>query len=83
YLFFAMTGVAAGRTFLAVDALLVAFLAEAVTHAQCHEAPNFPKGVAFDAWTMSMGHGFCKECHKKGVDGKKGPTSCNACHSKK
>jgi hypothetical protein len=28
-------------------------------------------------------HARCKECHKKGVDGKKGPTKCTDCHVKK
>ena len=28
-------------------------------------------------------HARCKECHKTGVDGKKGPTGCNSCHVKK
>ena len=27
-------------------------------------------------------HKRCKECHKEGVDGKKGPTKCNGCHVK-
>ena len=27
-------------------------------------------------------HARCKECHKKGVGGKKGPTKCNDCHIK-
>lgn len=28
-------------------------------------------------------HARCKECHKTGVDGKKGPTGCSSCHIKK
>lgn len=28
-------------------------------------------------------HGRCKECHKQGIDGKKGPTKCTGCHVKK
>ena len=28
-------------------------------------------------------HARCKECHKQGVDGKKGPTKCTGCHVKK
>ena len=28
-------------------------------------------------------HARCKECHKQGVDGKKGPTKCTDCHVKK
>jgi formate-dependent nitrite reductase cytochrome c552 subunit len=28
-------------------------------------------------------HARCKECHKKGVDGKNGPTKCTGCHVKK
>ena len=28
-------------------------------------------------------HARCKECHKKGVGDKKGPTKCNDCHIKK
>jgi hypothetical protein len=28
-------------------------------------------------------HARCKECHKQGVDGKKGPTKCTGCHIKK
>ncbi len=28
-------------------------------------------------------HARCKECHQQGVAGKKGPTSCNACHLSK
>ncbi len=28
-------------------------------------------------------HARCKECHKEGVNGKKGPTKCSACHAKK
>lgn len=27
-------------------------------------------------------HARCKECHKQGVDGKKGPTKCTGCHIK-
>lgn len=27
-------------------------------------------------------HARCKECHKQGVDGKKGPTKCTGCHVK-
>ena len=27
-------------------------------------------------------HKRCKECHKHGVDRKKGPTKCNGCHVK-
>jgi hypothetical protein len=27
-------------------------------------------------------HARCKECHKAGVNGKQGPTSCTACHIK-
>lgn len=25
-------------------------------------------------------HARCRDCHKLGVDGKKGPTKCNSCH---
>lgn len=32
---------------------------------------------------MSVFHAQCKECHKKGMDGKKGPTTCDGCHIKK
>ena len=28
-------------------------------------------------------HARCKTCHKTGIDGKKGPTKCSACHPKK
>ena len=28
-------------------------------------------------------HARCKECHKKGVNDKKGPTKCTGCHVKK
>ena len=28
-------------------------------------------------------HANCKECHKKGVNDKKGPTKCSGCHVKK
>ena len=28
-------------------------------------------------------HARCKECHKKGIDGKTGPTKCTGCHVKK
>ena len=28
-------------------------------------------------------HANCKECHKKGAGGKKGPTKCSGCHVKK
>ena len=28
-------------------------------------------------------HTRCKECHKKGVNDKKGPTKCTGCHVKK
>jgi hypothetical protein len=28
-------------------------------------------------------HARCKECHKKGVNGKTGPTKCTGCHIKK
>ena len=28
-------------------------------------------------------HARCKECHKKGFNGKHGPTKCNGCHIKK
>ena len=28
-------------------------------------------------------HARCQGCHKAGVDGKKGPLSCNSCHIKK
>lgn len=28
-------------------------------------------------------HARCKECHKKSVDGKQGPTKCTGCHVKK
>jgi len=28
-------------------------------------------------------HINCRECHKAGFNGKKGPTNCNACHIKK
>jgi hypothetical protein len=27
-------------------------------------------------------HSRCKDCHSKGVDGRKGPTQCGACHVK-
>jgi hypothetical protein len=27
-------------------------------------------------------HARCKSCHKKGLDGKHGPTKCNGCHVK-
>ncbi len=27
-------------------------------------------------------HNLCKNCHQAGLDGKKGPTSCNDCHIK-
>ncbi len=27
-------------------------------------------------------HARCKDCHKKGVEGKKGPSKCTACHIK-
>jgi len=27
-------------------------------------------------------HARCRECHKAGFNGKKGPTSCTACHGK-
>lgn len=27
-------------------------------------------------------HSRCKDCHSKGVDGRKGPTQCSACHVK-
>ncbi|MDX1776004.1 MAG: cytochrome c3 family protein [Desulfobulbales bacterium] len=27
-------------------------------------------------------HARCKDCHKEGVDGKKGPTKCTGCHVK-
>ena len=27
-------------------------------------------------------HGRCRECHKAGYNGKKGPTKCNDCHIK-
>jgi len=27
-------------------------------------------------------HARCKECHKQGIDGKKGPTKCSDCHVK-
>lgn len=28
-------------------------------------------------------HANCKECHKQGFEGKKGPTKCSDCHTKK
>lgn len=28
-------------------------------------------------------HARCKTCHKSGIDGKKGPTKCSACHPRK
>ena len=28
-------------------------------------------------------HARCKECHKKSLDGKQGPTKCTGCHVKK
>ena len=30
---------------------------------------------------MNVFHARCKECHVEGVNGKKGPTSCAACHT--
>jgi len=42
----------------------------------CHKDPNFTPG----AWTMKSGHAFCKDCHKKGVNGKTGPNKCGDCH---
>ncbi len=32
---------------------------------------------------MSVFHANCKDCHKKGVEGKKGPAKCTDCHPKK
>ncbi len=28
-------------------------------------------------------HARCRDCHKEGYNGKKGPTKCNSCHVKK
>ena len=43
----------------------------------CHKAATFP---ADKKWDMKNGHAFCQDCHKKGVDGKMGPTKCADCH---
>ena len=32
---------------------------------------------------MKAAHANCKDCHKKGYKGKKGPTKCSGCHPKK
>ncbi len=31
---------------------------------------------------MDVFHARCRECHKAGINGKKGPTNCTACHTK-
>jgi len=45
----------------------------------CHKSATYPQDKKWDA---KVGHGFCKDCHKKGYNGKKGPNKCNDCHKK-
>lgn len=48
--------------------------------ATCHnkQHPNKDLQKAKDIF-----HAKCKDCHKKGFAGKKGPTKCTSCHLKK
>ena len=46
----------------------------------CHNA-NFANSM-LNSRKMAF-HAHCKECHKKGFNGKNGPRKCNGCHVKK
>ena len=48
----------------------------ATCHVQGGPAEKFSK-------RKDIFHNLCKSCHQAGLDGKKGPTSCNDCHIKK
>ena len=49
---------------------------------QCATCHNEKFGNAKLQKAMDVFHGRCKTCHTAGVNGKKGPTACTACHTK-
>ena len=64
---------------LAEDTIAAMESSEPLRCAACHNKDFSTAGLQSikDAF-----HKRCKECHKEGVDGKKGPTRCNGCHVK-
>ena len=46
----------------------------------CHNSQHTNKDLRK---AKDVFHAKCKECHKKGFAGKKGPTKCTSCHLKK
>ena len=53
---------------------------ESLKCATCHDSTF---AVAELQKRKNIFHTNCKDCHKKEVNGKKGPTKCSGCHTKK
>ena len=52
---------------------------EVLRCATCHNKDFSNSGLQS---SKNAFHKRCKECHKQGVDGRKGPTKCKGCHVK-
>lgn len=68
------------HTPLSADAIGALDDAASLKCVSCHNSQHPDKKLRR---AKDVFHAKCKECHKKGFAGKKGPTKCTSCHLKK